>query len=183
MPVHPGLRPTADRVRETLFNWLAPVIAGSRCLDLFAGSGALGFEAASRGAAEVVMIEHAPAVVRVLEANARALGAAGIRIRRADALAWLQTAGLPFDIVFVDPPFEAGLVTPSCELLAAKGWLSAGALVYLETPANRSFPVLPPDWTLLRDKQAGKVRFALATGADTPSVRSRGSRSDLVQED
>jgi len=162
VPAQPGLRPTADRVRETLFNWLQPVIVGAHCLDLFAGSGALGFEAASRGAAEVLMIEHSGPVTRTLAANARILGAAQVRVRRADALRWLARSGAPFDLVFLDPPFHAGLLAPSCALLSERGWLAPGALVYLETPANQALPGLPADWTLLRDKQAGRVRFALA---------------------
>jgi len=174
VPAQAGLRPTPDRVRETLFNWLAPVIAGARCLDLFAGSGALGLEAASRGAALVVMIEQAPAVARVLEANVRSLGADEVRIRQADALQWLCTPAVPFDIVFVDPPFDAGLSAPSCALLDARGWLAPAALVYLEAPAGGPFPGLPPSWTLIRDKQAGRVRFALARHAEAPpGVHSR----------
>ncbi len=162
VPAQPGLRPTADRVRETLFNWLQPVIIGARCLDLFAGSGALGFEAASRGAAEVLMIEHSEPVVRVLAANARILGAAQVRVRSTDALRWLAGSGAPFDIVFLDPPFHTDLLAPSCTLLSERGWLAPGALVYLETPADRALPGLPADWTLVRDKRAGRVRFALA---------------------
>ena len=166
VPAQPGLRPTGDRVRETLFNWLHPVIAGSRCLDLFAGSGALGFVAASRGAAEVVMIERSESVVRVLMANARTLGATQVRVRRADALRWLSRSAEPFDIVFLDPPFDHDLLGPSCALLSDKGWLAAGALVYLEAPAKQQFPALPGAWTLVRDKRAGQVRFALATVHD-----------------
>ena len=163
VPAHPGLRPTADRVRETLFNWLQPVIAGSRCLDLFAGSGALGFEAASRGAAEVFMIERSEPVTRVLTANAHNLGADQVQVRRADALHWLSGTGKSFDIVFLDPPFEKGLMEPSCALLSSNGWLALRALVYLETSANQALPALPTGWRLVRDKQAGQVRFALAT--------------------
>jgi len=158
----PGLRPTADRVRETLFNWLRPVIVGSRCLDLFAGSGALGFEAVSRGAAQVLMIDRSEPVTRMLTANARSLGTAQVRIHRADALRWLAGSGRPFDLVFLDPPFHEDLLAPSCSLLSGGGWLTPGALVYLEAPANRAFPDLPVGWTLMRDKQAGQVRFALA---------------------
>jgi len=162
VPAQPGLRPTANRVREILFNWLQPVIVGSRCLDLFAGSGALGFEAASRGAAEVLMVDRFEPVTRVLVANARSLGAAQIRVRRADALRWLAGSGGPFDLVFLDPPFQEELLAPSCTLLSNRGWLAPGALVYLEAPANRSLSGLPTDWTLIRDKRAGQVRFALA---------------------
>lgn len=166
VPTHPGLRPTADRVRETLFNWLQPVIAGARCLDLFAGSGALGFEAASRGAAEVLMVERSESVTRVLETNARTLGAAQVRVCRADALRWLTGSAEPFNIVFLDPPFDAGLLEPCCTLLDTNGWLTAATLIYLEAPAKGQFPRLPSGWTLIRDKQAGQVRFALATVHD-----------------
>lgn len=162
VPAQPGLRPTADRVRETLFNWLQPVIAGARCLDLFAGSGALGFEAASRGASEVVMIERSEPVARVLEANVRTLGTSQVRVRRQDAMRWISGSGEPFDILFLDPPFDEGLLGPSCDLLSRNGWLAPRALVYLEAPASSGFPDLPEQWVLTRDKRAGQVRYALA---------------------
>lgn len=171
VPSQPGLRPTSDRVRETLFNWLAPVIAGSRCLDLFGGSGALGFEAASRGASEVVMVERSEPVARILEQNARILDAAQVRVHRTDALRWLSQAGQPFDLVFLDPPFDKALLGPSCDLLSRNGWLGSRSLVYLEMGANQEFPLLPAGWELLRDKHAGRVRYALVSvhdeGADT----------------
>jgi 16S rRNA (guanine966-N2)-methyltransferase len=166
VPDQPGLRPTADRVRETLFNWLQPVIAGARCLDLFAGSGALGFEAASRGAGEVVMVERSEPVARVLEANIATLDAPQVRVHRADALRWLVRVGEPFDIVFLDPPFDKGLLGPSCDLLSRNGWLAPRGLIYLEAAANPGFPDLPGDWVLTRDKQAGQVRYALASVND-----------------
>jgi 16S rRNA (guanine966-N2)-methyltransferase len=162
VPEQPGVRPTADRVRETLFNWLQPVIAGSSCLDLFAGSGALGFEAASRGAAEVLMIERSESVARLLQANARALGASQVQVRRADAMRWLTGTAMPFDVVFLDPPFDKGLLSPSCALLSRRGWLAPGALLYLEAPQNEGIPSLPEGWVLIREKRAGRVRFALA---------------------
>lgn len=163
VPSEPGLRPTSDRVRETLFNWLQPVIDGSRCLDLFAGSGALGFEAASRGAREVVMVEQVTGVAKVLRNNAKVLGAAAVRVEQADALHWLDAkAPRPFDIVFLDPPFALGLLGPACALLARNGFLAAGARVYLETSAYAGLPELPRDWRVTRDKVAGQVRYALA---------------------
>ena len=162
VPEQQGLRPTSDRVRETLFNWLAPVVTGARCLDLFAGSGALGFEVASRGAREVVMVERAPGVVRVLQANARVLGAPEIRVEHADALAWLAAGGTAFDIVFLDPPFAGGLLAPACDLLERNGWLADGAYVYLEAAADGPPPRLPERWQPLREKRAGQVRYALA---------------------
>lgn len=155
-------------MRETLFNWLAPVIEGARCLDAFAGSGALGFEAASRGAADVVLIERAGPVARQLEANARILGPDRIRVIRTDALHWLrQGGGLPFDIVFLDPPFADNLLGPACEALGRHGWLAPGARVYLEALGRIGFPPLPVGWELIRDKTAGQVRYGLAL-AGTP---------------
>ena len=164
----PGLRPTPDRVRETLFNWLAPLIEGSRCLDLFAGSGALGFEAASRSAAQVVMVERTARVRQALEASRRALGAERkIEIIQADALAWLRTiAPVPFDLVFLDPPYDGHLLAPCCLALQQGGWLNPGARIYLENATRGGFPDLPAEWNLLRDRQAGQVRFGLAATGD-----------------
>jgi len=168
VPAQRGLRPTTDRVRETLFNWLAPDIAGSRCLDCFAGSGALGFEAYSRGAAEVVLVERASGVAAHLRENAAVLSAAPhapggqLDVIAADVLRWLATAApRPFDIVFLDPPFEQAVVGLACSSLR-RGWLAPGALVYLETPATEREPALPDDWQLLRQRTAGQARYALA---------------------
>lgn len=162
VPSRLGLRPTADRVRETLFNWLQPVIVGARCLDLFAGSGALGFEAASRGAAEVIMVDKGESVVRVLADNARTLGAGQVRVQQADAMRWLSGKGRPFDVIFLDPPFAAGLLAPSCDLLSRNGWLAPQARIYLEAASENGFPPLPQQWRLVRDKKAGQVRYGLA---------------------
>ncbi len=162
IPDQPGLRPTPDRVRESLFNWLAPLLPGSRCLDLFAGSGALGLEAASRGAGEVVLVEHSEPVASQLRSNVLALGAEGILVVRAEALTWLGKDPSPFHVVFLDPPYAAGLLGPACERLAHAGWLAPAARIYLETDARSGFPVLPPDWTLVRERTAGQVRFGLA---------------------
>jgi 16S rRNA (guanine966-N2)-methyltransferase len=162
IPHQTGLRPTTDRTRETLFNWLAPIIEGSRCLDCFAGSGALGLEAASRGAARVVMIERAAAVARQLRANAALLGADAGEVIHADALGWLSAQPpQPFDVVFLDPPFGLDLLAPSCALLHRRGWVHPGSRVYLELPGAAEPPTLPADWQLIRDKRAGQVRFAL----------------------
>ena len=158
-----GLRPTSDRTRETLFNWLAPVIEGSRCLDCFAGSGSLGFEAASRGAAWVSMIERANAVARQLDANAELLRADAIEVINADAQRWLSEQPVrPYDIVFLDPPFALNLLTSTCETLQRRGWVTAGSRIYLESDARTGFPSLPAGWTLTRDKRAGQVRYGLA---------------------
>lgn len=164
-PDQPGLRPTPDRVRETLFNWLAPVIVGARCLDAFAGSGALGFEAVSRGGGEVVLIERSLPAVGCLRANARTLGAAGIEILQADTLHWLAGAGRPFDVAFLDPPYADDLLAPAIASLANRGWLAPGARIYLETASQSEFPALPEGWELRRDKTAGQVRYGLAIAA------------------
>jgi 16S rRNA (guanine966-N2)-methyltransferase len=158
----PGVRPTANRVRETLFNWLAPIMPGARCLDCFAGSGALGLEAASRGAAEVVMLERAEPVVRQLLANVRILGADQVQVVRGDALRWLEGKGRPFDIVFLDPPFSDSLLAPTCVLLARHAWVREGTRVYLETHVGPGLPSLPQGWRLVREHSAGQVAYGLA---------------------
>ncbi len=162
VPNQEGLRPTPDRIRETLFNWLAPIMPGARCLDCFAGSGALGLEAASRGAAEVVMVERADPVVLQLRANIQTLGANQVRVVQGDALRWLEGPGRPFDIVFLDPPFTDALLAPTCTLLASKGWVGEGSRVYLEAQAKPGLPPLPRGWRLVRDRRAGQVAFGLA---------------------
>ena len=130
----PGLRPTPDRVRVTLFNWLGQTLAGWRCVDAFAGSGALGFEAASRGAAEVVLLERDPVLVASLTATRQRLGAEAVRIERADALQWMARAPAgSFDVVFLDPPFDSPLLAPA--LAAAARIVVAGGFVYAEGPA------------------------------------------------
>ncbi len=162
----PGLRPTGDRIRETLFNWLAPRIAGSRCLDLFAGSGALGFEAASRGAGQVVMLDRAPGTCRQLRVNAARLGLADVRIEQADALPWLdRPAAESFHIAFIDPPFDAALQAVACRLLEGRGWLERDARIYLEYPAGDP-PALPANWEILKQKHTGRVGYLLAGRGD-----------------
>ena len=158
----PGLRPTSERIRETLFNWLAPRIRGARCLDLFAGTGALGFEALSRGAAEVTFVEKSRRAVRMLEQNAAALDATGATIRRDDALEFLRTAGPPdYDVVFLDPPFAENRLEEICAQIAAAGILADGAVVYLEQSRDQASPSLPSGWETLKDKTAGQVRYSL----------------------
>ncbi|MEJ2612104.1 MAG: 16S rRNA (guanine(966)-N(2))-methyltransferase RsmD [Candidatus Thiodiazotropha sp.] len=157
----PGLRPTGDRIRETLFNWLQPAISGARCLDLFAGSGSLGIEAASRGARKVVMLDTASAVVRQLDENRQLLKLDQVSIIRADALQWLEQDPTPFDVVFIDPPFSANLLGPLCQKLS-QGWLADEARIYLEDEVSRELPSLPQGWQLLQDKVAGQVRYGLA---------------------
>jgi 16S rRNA (guanine966-N2)-methyltransferase len=157
----PGLRPTGDRIRETLFNWLQPIIPGARCLDLFAGSGSLGMEAASRGARGVIMLDTASAVIRQLQENQRDLKLEQLTIVRADALQWLEQEPTPFEVIFLDPPFSANLLGPVCHKLN-QGWLTDGAHIYLEETVARDLPELPEGWRLLKEKTAGRVRFGLA---------------------
>ena len=161
-PDLPELRPTPDRVRETLFNWLAPVLPGARCLDLFAGSGALGIEALSRGAAEVVLVERQPLAVRALRDNLARLKAENARVEAVDALAWLRQPGTPFEIVLLDPPFGEGLLEPACALLERGGWLAPTAWIYLEAEAEGKRSPLPAAWTMHREKAAGAVAYRLA---------------------
>jgi 16S rRNA (guanine966-N2)-methyltransferase len=181
IPDYPGLRPTGERVRETLFNWLQPVITGSRCLDAFAGSGALGFEALSRGASQVVMLEHQAAVVRQLRANAKTLDLSGLEIVHQDALAWLVSAEPDhFDLVFLDPPFAAGdaLLAPTLRHLSTRGWLGSAARVYIETDVRAPRPALPANWDWWREKIAGQVRFGLAAPGAGSTPILRGTTAD-----
>ncbi|MFP5396746.1 MAG: 16S rRNA (guanine(966)-N(2))-methyltransferase RsmD [Gammaproteobacteria bacterium] len=153
----PGLRPTPDRVRETLFNWLGQDLSGWRVLDAFAGSGALGFEAASRGAAEAVLVERDAALVDSLRRSAQRLGAAQVQVVAADALTWMaRCEPARFDLVFIDPPFDAGLSAPA--LAAAGPLLRAGGVVYVE--ASQAF-VPAPGWVLRRHARAGAVHAHL----------------------
>ena len=156
-----GTRPTSDRVRETLFNWLMPVIEGARCLDLFAGTGALGIEALSRGAAEVWFVEQSQDVVEQLQISLVELGAENDRLVVADALSFLSGRPRAFDIVFLDPPFQGLDIENLCTLLEG-GWLAPGARIYLELSRQQELPALPPNWRVVREKTAGHVRFALA---------------------
>jgi 16S rRNA (guanine966-N2)-methyltransferase len=157
-----GLRPTPDRVRETLFNWLAPLIEGARCLDLFAGSGALGIEALSRGASEVVLVERQPLAVRQLRQNLARLGEASAQVIQANALVWLGGPSRPFDVVFLDPPFGSNLLVPLCAALEQGGWLAEGARIYLESARDAQKLELPENWRLAREKTAGQVSYRLA---------------------
>ncbi len=156
----PGLRPTPDRVRETLFNWLGQDLSGWRVLDAFAGSGALGFEAASRGASEVLLLERDAALVRSLQASQARLGATALRVEQADALTWMvRCAPARFDLVLLDPPFDAGLQAPA--LAAAAPLVSPGGLVYLETPASLAPADAPLEFALSRQGRAGAVHYHL----------------------
>ena len=155
-PGSTGLRPTPDSVRETVFNWLGQDLPGWTCLDLFAGSGALGFEAASRGAERVVMIERDAKVIAALEKNRAMLGASGIDIRRADALAWLANNRETFDLIFIDPPFDSGL--PKTLWVDLAPHLKAGGYAYVEQGSAVS---APPGFIIHRSGRAGRSHFAL----------------------
>ncbi len=161
VPDLPGLRPTPDRVRETLFNWLQPVIVGARCLVLFSGSGALALEALSRGAAEAVAVESNASAVVALRAAAARFGAEGLRIDHADALSYLKGTPRPFDVVFLDPPFAADLLVQAQTALV-RGWLAHPAWIYLESAPGQEDGGLPEGWETWREKRAGDVVFRLA---------------------
>ncbi|MBU2923590.1 16S rRNA (guanine(966)-N(2))-methyltransferase RsmD [Colwellia sp. C2M11] len=155
-----GLRPTADRVKETLFNWLMPYIHGANCLDCFAGAGSLGFEALSRGAANVHLMELNKAAAKQLSANKQLLKSDDIVVSNTDTLAFLKTqTPVKFDVVFIDPPFRQNLISQTCELLN-QGWLSEQALIYVEMEAE-SDQALPSNWQLLKEKIAGQVAYRL----------------------
>ncbi|MBN8741123.1 MAG: 16S rRNA (guanine(966)-N(2))-methyltransferase RsmD [Lysobacterales bacterium 69-70] len=161
VPDRPGLRPTPERVRETLFNWLAAHVGGARVLDLFAGTGALGLEALSRGAREAVFCERDPALAAALRANLARLKQDGRgRVVADDALAALAGLTGPFDVVFLDPPFAADLWSTVAVQLEARGLLGAQSLIYLEAPREAA-PALPPGWNLHRQTRAGDVQAAL----------------------
>lgn len=149
-------------MRETLFNWLAPYIAGARCLDLFAGTGALCLEALSRGAAHVVMVEHSPVALRELRANVERLAAVEAEVVGADALGYLRESTRPFDVVFLDPPFAvAEAMIRDCSARLTRGWLRPGALVYVEAPRALRAPPVPADWIPKKQGVAGQVNYRL----------------------
>jgi 16S rRNA (guanine966-N2)-methyltransferase len=177
-PDIPDIRPTPDRVRETLFNWLGPRLIGARCLDLFAGSGALGLESLSRGALNVVFVEQNAVAARALSDLMTEWNVQGAEVARADAFSFLRgpvptavgAESRPFDIVFLDPPFAGNLHTTAAALLEQRGWLAPQALVYLECSAHETPPV-PATWKSLKSKQAGEVGyhlFARSAGAAVP---------------
>jgi 16S rRNA (guanine(966)-N(2))-methyltransferase RsmD len=169
---HPGLRPTPDRVRETLFNWLGQDLTGWRVLDAFAGSGALGFEAASRGATEVLLLERDPQLVLSLNASKARLNAATLRIERTDAMPWLAGAARDlYDLVLLDPPFDSGLAATAAA--AAARWVKPGGFVYVEGPALLA--EVPVGLEPHRQSRAGAVHFQLLRRGYTAAVASQGS--------
>lgn len=156
-----GLRPTTDRVKETVFNWLMPYINQSHCLDCFAGAGSLGFEAFSRNAAQVTLVELDKSAAQQLRQNKELLNASNIAIYQQDALNYLsQVPPQGFDVVFIDPPFRQALVAKTCQLLS-NGWLNNNALVYIEMETENDQLSLPDNWSLLKEKVAGQVSYRL----------------------
>jgi 16S rRNA (guanine966-N2)-methyltransferase len=159
-PTVEAVRPSPDRVRETLFNWLQKHVVGARCLDLFAGSGALGVEALSRGAAHVVFVDREPKLGRHLSNTLAKLGVERATVFTEDARQFLRRAPQPFEIVFLDPPFASGLLQEICDALA-RGWLAREAWIYVECPSDAALPALPPGWSVHRTKRAGQVGYHL----------------------
>jgi 16S rRNA (guanine966-N2)-methyltransferase len=157
----PGLRPTPERVRETLFNWLQGRLSGARCLDLFAGSGALGLEALSRGANSVLLVERDPRLVGSLRASISSLGSNQVEVELADAVSFLRRPPQRFDLVFLDPPFHRQLLPPVSQLLEGRDWLSPRALIYVESERRLAPPGLPAHWLALRRGVAGEVSYQL----------------------
>ena len=160
-----GLRPTGDRIRETAFNWVSASIDGARCIDLFSGSGALSFEALSRGAAHCTSLEQQGNAVKDLRENASVLQAQNLDIVHTDTVSYLQqrSSSQPYNLAFVDPPFSAGLLSKACALLNSGGWLSDGALIYCEMAASDNYFIAPENWQMLREKTSGDVRYCLYT--------------------
>ena len=164
-PDREGLRPTTDRVRETLFNWLQTEVPGSRCLDLFAGSGALGLEAASRGAYKVVMVDSDGETVNMLKSNIDLLSAKQSQAVCSDAISFLQNCDYMFDVVYIDPPYSMDVIAQCCELLESKQCLSDHAKIYVECDAQNDLSEnsgdLPKNWRCLKRKTAGQIGYHL----------------------
>ncbi|HXC58578.1 MAG TPA: 16S rRNA (guanine(966)-N(2))-methyltransferase RsmD [Steroidobacteraceae bacterium] len=165
VPDAPGLRPTPDRVRETLFNWVGPTMAGARVLDLFAGTGALGLEALSRGAAAVTLVEQQRVAVSALQQTVQRLGVPEVRIVAADALSFLASDKGQYDLILLDPPFAAGLLAPAVQAIVRHQRLAPDGVVYVEQPQDAGPPALPEGWNLHRSGRAGEVGYYLLHGA------------------
>jgi len=163
VPNAEGLRPTPDRVRETLFNWLQFTLAGKNCLDAFTGSGALAVEALSRGAGKVTALERDIKVTKQLSGILASLAGERLTLVNTDTLSWLEQQPVQaFDVVFLDPPFSLPLLEPACHLLEEKGWLAEGALIYVEQAKHQMRLItFPENWVLQKDKQVGDVHFSL----------------------
>ena len=165
----PGLRPTSERIRETLFNWLAPTLDGARCLDLFAGTGALCLDVLALGSAEAVFVDKSSSAVKALQQNIEALDAQGATVHNTDAMQYLTGTGLGiFDIVFLDPPFAADMLDDLCRLLDEASILPSGAQIYLEEDRARPALTLPNGWAMVKSKSAGNVRYSLAQCGKEP---------------
>ena len=158
---NPEIRPTPDRVRETLFNWLADLIIDARCLDLFAGSGALGFEAASRGASQVVLVDKDKPSAQMLDQQKKLLAAHQLEIVHQDALAYLQQASQQFDLVFLDPPFNSGLLENSLQFLIERQLVRVRGLIYAELSAQAKSTEILQGLHCIREKVAGQVKYVL----------------------
>ncbi|HCH49553.1 MAG TPA: 16S rRNA (guanine(966)-N(2))-methyltransferase [Proteus sp.] len=156
-----GLRPTTDRVKETLFNWLMPVIQDARCLDCFAGSGGLGIEALSRYAKETTFIEYERNVAQQITANLALLNAENGKVIQDSALSWLAKQGTAYNVVFLDPPFHKGMLSETIQLLENNGWLAEDCYIYVEEEIKANTYTLPTHWTLHREKIAGQVAYRL----------------------
>jgi 16S rRNA (guanine966-N2)-methyltransferase len=163
-----GIRPSPDRVRETLFNWLREQVEGARCLDLFAGSGALGLEALSRGATNVVFVDQDREAAAAIREHLALLKADGGEVEQTEAQRWLARTPQPFDIVFLDPPFDADLLPAVCAQLG-EGWLKPHACVYVEHAAEKP-TALPAGWTALKQSRAGRVAYGLWTLGSPRSI-------------
>jgi len=162
VPDVPGLRPTHDRVRETLFNWLAPYLEGASCLDLFAGSGALGFEALSRGAKQVTFVDNSRLAIKTIHDNAKKLKAEPIEIITGTCPASVPPLSFaPYDIVFLDPPFHQELLISSASWLEESGYLNAKAHIYVEVEKEGALPALPENWTLHKDAKTASLAYYL----------------------
>jgi 16S rRNA (guanine966-N2)-methyltransferase len=155
-----GLRPTTDRVKETVFNWLMPYIQDAHCLDCFAGSGGLGFEAISRGASSAILVELNKSAAQQLNDNKALLKASNIRVIQQNALNFLHSNQQAYSLVFIDPPFRKGLAQKAAELLVEKG-LTDEALIYVEMEASDNLQIMPSHWQLLKEKVTGQVIYRL----------------------
>ncbi len=157
-----GVRPTPARTRETLFNWLSFHLAGSHCLDLFAGSGALGLEALSRGASTAVFVDHTPALAQALRSNLRLLNSESGEVACQSIDSFLgKSPARPFDIVFMDPPFRQGWLEKLFPMIADNQWVKPGSWIYVEHESGLPMPTAPQGWNLLKQKTAGQVAYCL----------------------
>ncbi len=152
------LRPTTDRIRETLFNWLQTIISGANCLDLFAGTGSLSFEALSRGAASSILIEQNSSLLALLKENKKALAAENAKIENCDGIEWLRKCHQSFDIIFLDPPFHQGFIDEACQLIRQSNCLKATGLLYIESEVNQK---VPTGFSIYKQKTTAQVQYGL----------------------